>query len=283
VRVVVIEAMRTPGYGEIDVAAVTASLSAPARERLQAIEHFETIGSTNGYLLGREPPAPGRFRAALAEYQEAGRGRQGRRWNMPAGTGIALSVAWQFSRAPAGLTALGLAVGAVARRAIHDAVGIDAGLKWPNDLMLDGGKLGGILVEVGPQAAGACHVVAGIGLNVAVPAELLAVLGDARLPARNLAAALRGAAVDRSRLAAALIERLSELFAGFAASGFAPWRDEWLAAHVLANRQVELRTTRAVVVGAVRGIDADGALLIEDDRGLRHRILSGDVTVRECG
>jgi BirA family biotin operon repressor/biotin-[acetyl-CoA-carboxylase] ligase len=273
--------MRAPAQVGIDVAAVTASLSAAARERIQGIEHFATIGSTNRYLLEREPPAPGRLCVALAEYQEAGRGRRGRRWDMPAGTGIALSVAWRFDRAPAGLAALGLAVGAAVRRAIHDAVGIDAGLKWPNDLILGGGKLGGILVEVDGDAEGACHVVAGIGLNVALPAEVLASLGDARLRARDLSAALGGVAVDRSRLAAALIERLVELFAGFAASGFAPWRDEWLAAHVLANRQVEIGTGSGVAFGTVRGIDADGALVVEDDTGLRQRILSGDVTVRE--
>jgi BirA family biotin operon repressor/biotin-[acetyl-CoA-carboxylase] ligase len=200
---------------------------------------------------------------------------------MPSGSGIALSAAWQFAEMPQELTALGLATGAAARRAIRDAVGVEVGLKWPNDLMLDGGKAGGILVEVGGGAAGGCHVVAGIGVNVSVPAGILATLGDARLGARDLAGALRGAPIDRSAFAVALIERLVELFAGFADEGFSAYRDEWLAAHVLAGRRVDLESETGPVSAVVRGIDADGALVVEDDAGLRRRIVSGDVSVRE--
>ena len=275
------EPMRAHEHREIDVAAVTASLSDAARERLEGIEHFATIESTNRHLLASAMPAAGRLRVALAEYQSAGRGRQGRRWLMPPGSGIALSAAWQFAVAPREVNALSLAVGAAARRAIADSTAISVGLKWPNDLMLDGGKAGGILVEVYGQASGACRVVAGIGINVSVPAETLATFSDMRCGARDLASARQGAAIDRSRLAAALIERLVELFAGFADSGFAPYRGEWLAAHVLADARVELRSAFGVAVGTVRGIDVDGALLVEDARGALQRFLSGDVSVRE--
>ena len=281
VRVVAIELERLSRHRPIDVAAVTAQLSAAARERLESIEHFAEIASTNRHLFESAMPAVGRLRVALAEYQSAGRGRQGRRWLMPPGAGIALSAAWRFIAAPRELTALSLAVGAAARRAIGDATGIEIGLKWPNDLMLDGGKAGGILVEVDSHVSGACRVVAGIGINVAVPAEILANLSDMREGARDLASAHRGATIDRSRLAAALVERLVELFAGFADSGFAPYRGEWLAAHVLADRQVELLSALGTAVGTVRGIDADGALIVEDAAGARQRILSGDVSVRE--
>ena len=283
VRVVAIEPTRAQERREIDVAAMIAFLSAAARERLEGIEHFAEIGSTNRHLLEGSMPAAGRLRVALAEYQSAGRGRQGRRWLMPPGAGIALSAAWQFEAAPRELTALSLAVGAAARRAIRDATGIEAGLKWPNDLMLDGGKAGGILVEVDRQPSGACRVVAGIGINVRVPAEILATLTDHPDGARDLASAGRGVVIDRSRLAAALIDRLVELYAGFADSGFAPYRSEWLAAHVLADRRVELRSTPGVPIGTVRGIDIDGALIVEDAAGGRQRILSGDVSVRESG
>jgi len=275
------ESMRAQEHREIDVATVTALLSAAARERLNGIEHFAAIESTNRHLLASEMPAAGRLRVALAEYQSAGRGRQGRRWLMPPGSGIALSAAWQFAAAPRALSTLSLAVGAAARRAIEDSTAISVGLKWPNDLILDGGKAGGILVEVEGQDSGACRVVAGIGINVSVPAEILANLSDMHGGARDLAGAHRGSAIDRARLAAALIERLVELFAGFADSGFAPYRGEWLAAHVLADAHVEIRSARGVAVGTVRGIDVDGALIVEDDAGARQRFLSGDVSVRE--
>ena len=280
-RAVAIDPMRASEHPAIDIAAVTASLSTTARERIERIEHFAEIESTNRHLREGTRPAAGRMRVALAEYQSEGRGRQGRRWLMPTGTGIALSAAWTFSATPRELAALSLAVGAAVRRAIGDATGIELGLKWPNDLMLDGGKAGGILVETDPGAAGGCCVVAGIGINVSVPAEILASLSDMRSGARDLAGALHGAAIDRSRLAAALIERLVELFAGFADSGFAPYRDEWLAAHVLADAQVELKSAQGTAVGTVCGIDVDGALIVEDAAGARQRFLSGDVSIRE--
>jgi BirA family biotin operon repressor/biotin-[acetyl-CoA-carboxylase] ligase len=273
--------MRANVNRAIDVAAVTACLSASARGRLEGIEHFTEIESTNRHLIESAGPAVGQMRVALAEYQSAGRGRQGRHWLMPPGTGIALSTAWVFPAAPRELTALGLAVGAAARRAIKDATGIELGLKWPNDLMLRGGKAGGILVEVESQASGACRVVAGIGINVSVPAEILATLSELREGARDLASAARGVAIDRSRLAAALIERLVELFVGYADSGFAPYRSEWMEAHVLADARVELKSAFGTAVGTVRGIDVDGALIVEDAAGARQRVLSGDVSVRE--
>lgn len=281
VRAVAIEPIRVSERRGLDVAALTASLSATARGRIEGIERFEECESTNRRLLESAWPAAGRMRVALAEYQSAGRGRQGRRWLMPRGTGIALSAAWAFPVAPRELTALSLAVGAATRRAITDATGIEVGLKWPNDLMLDGGKAGGILVETDRNAAGACRVVAGIGINVAVPAEVLASLSDLRGGARDLASARPGAAIDRSQLAAAVIERLVELFAAFADSGFAPYRGEWLAVHVLADRRIELRSTQGSALGTVRGIDVDGALIVEDAAGRRQRILSGDISVRE--
>jgi BirA family transcriptional regulator, biotin operon repressor / biotin---[acetyl-CoA-carboxylase] ligase len=285
VRAVEAERLAVAASREIDVAAVTALLSAGARSRLAGIEHFATIESTNRYLLEQEPPAAGCMRVALADYQQAGRGRRGRRWNMPAGSGIALSASWRFVAAPREQGALSLATGAAARRAIRDAAGVDVGLKWPNDLIVDGGKVGGILIEISRSAGGACHVVAGIGINVSVPPALLAGLGDSRRGARDLAGALRavqgGPEIERAGLAAALIERLVELFSGFAGSGFAPYREEWLAAHVLADRRVEIDQPGGIVVGTVCGIDADGALIVMDTAGARQRIVAGDASVRE--
>ena len=263
----------------IDGKAVEARLSPATGAQLEGIEHFLQIESTNRYLLEAPPPPPGKTRVAIAEYQTGGRGRRGRSWTMPPGAGIALSAAWNFAPAPEGLTALSLAVGAAARRAIRTAVGIEVGLKWPNDLMVDRGKLGGILVEVDRPETGTCRVVAGIGINVKVPHAYLAGVSHFRYGARDLASAT-GAAVDRSTLAARLVEQLVELFANFAATGFAPYRAEWLDAHVLDGQSVELSSAAGVDYGTVRGIEADGALIIEDAAGDRRRIISGDVTVR---
>jgi BirA family biotin operon repressor/biotin-[acetyl-CoA-carboxylase] ligase len=269
-----------PATDPIVIAEVEAALGKDAMRRIAVMEHFATIESTNRYLLAAGPPPPGRMRVALAEYQQAGRGRRGRSWNMPRGSGIALSVAWQFSAAPSSLTALSLATGSAVRRAIHDVTGIRIGLKWPNDLIVDGGKLGGILIELEPLAAGGCHAVAGIGINVNVAAADLVSLSDMPYGARALGAAAGNTAVDRSRLAAALIGRLLELFGDYAATGFAPYRGEWLAAHVLDGCEIELRSPVGIEHGRVSGIDDDGALLVADAAGSIRRVVSADVTVR---
>jgi len=259
---------------------LTTRLRPDAQRRIESIEVFAEIESTNRYLLERAPPPAERARIAIAEFQQAGRGRRGRSWTMPRGSGIALSAAWRFAKIPGCLSALSLGAGAATRRAIFDATALDVGLKWPNDLIVDGGKTGGILVEFDQLDAG-CHVVVGVGINVSVAPDVLEAVRGFGGRGRDLAGAVPpGVAVDRDALTLALIERLIELFAGFAASGFAPYRDEWLAAHVLDGAAVELHEADGVSRGTVRGIDADGALLLGGEDGGLRRIVSGDVTVR---
>lgn len=264
----------------IDVAAIEASLSASARLRIESIEHALVLESTNRRLLDAEPPASGKARVAIAEFQTAGRGRRGRSWTMPAGAGIALSVSWRFDPEPAHLAALSLGVGAAARRAIQDLTGLAAGLKWPNDLIVDGGKLGGILVELAKLAGGGCHVVAGIGLNVKLPPAVLAAVNDSPGGARDLAGTVPDWSIDRGAMTHGLIERIIELFADFGATGFEPYRAEWLAAHVLDGQPVELQSASGTAFGRVCGIGDDGALIVENESGERRRLISGEVTVR---
>jgi BirA family biotin operon repressor/biotin-[acetyl-CoA-carboxylase] ligase len=264
----------------IEPAAIEPALSPWARARIESIEHALVLESTNRHLLDGPPPETGRARVAIAEFQTAGRGRRGRRWTMPAGAGIALSASWRFARPPESLPALSLAAGAAARRAIADAAGLEVGLKWPNDLIVDGGKLGGILVELAQLPDGACHVVAGIGINVRLPQALLETVSDAPGGARDLAGAAPAWPVDRNAVAGALIERLVELYADYAATGFTPYRDEWLTAHVLDGASISLSGTSGTFHARVLGIGPDGALIVEDEAGARQRVVSGDVTVR---
>ncbi len=136
-------------------------------DRLEVL--FE-IDSTNTYLYGAPTPAAGQPRVAFAELQHAGRGRRGRSWLAPFGSGLTFSVAWTFADAPAGLPALGLAVGAGVAQALRD-IGLEAaGVKWPNDLVWRGRKLGGLLLQLRSEAGGPASVVAGLGLNLALPA-----------------------------------------------------------------------------------------------------------------
>jgi BirA family biotin operon repressor/biotin-[acetyl-CoA-carboxylase] ligase len=255
----------------LDAAALRASLAPATAERVTRLDVFTEVDSTNRYLLSLPAPRFGELAVCIAEFQHAGRGRRGRRWIAP-----------QFADAPADLSALTLAVGVVVRRAVAAVAGVDVALKWPNDLVLEGRKLGGILLELEGEAQGGCHVVAGIGVNVALPPESLRTLSDWPQGAIDLATATCGTPPARAALAVGLIDRLAELFAGYAVSGFAPYRADWRAADFLKGRRVTLHDVAGERSGTALGIEADGALVVESANGVRQRVISGDVSVRSA-
>jgi BirA family biotin operon repressor/biotin-[acetyl-CoA-carboxylase] ligase len=258
--------------------AVHAALDPAVAARLDKLEVFTELGSTNRHLLAAPPPF-GKLDVCIAEYQTAGRGRRGRAWNVPLGGGICLSAGWQFAGMPAELAALPLAVGVAVRRALERVAGLEIALKWPNDLVCDERKLGGILLELAAEAHGGAQVVAGIGLNVALPAELLPTLSDWPRGAIDLATALGRDPPPRAALAGALVNELGALFAAYPQHGFGPYRGEWRAADYLRGRAVRLDGA-AGVAGTAVGVDADGALLVETASGQRCRVVAGDVSVR---
>lgn len=264
--------------------------------RLGTLEVFDELPSTNRYLLERAAPPAGSLAVCLAEFQTAGRGRRGRRWHTPYGAGICLSAAWQFAETPPELQALTLAVGVVARRAIAAACGVEVALKWPNDLVWDGRKLGGILLEIRLEQHGGCHVVAGVGVNVDLPDELKPNLSDWPGGAADLAEAeTRGSGANshgggaasratpsRHALVVTLVEGLGTLFGSYASTGFGAYRLDFDSADWLKGRRVALDDAHGQVCGTALGIEADGALVIETAPGARRRVLSGDVSVRDA-
>src|SRR6056297_95117 len=177
---------------------------------LEHLDVFDTIDSTNDWLAGQTPPAQGRLAAAVADYQSRGRGRRGRQWDIPPGHGLCLSVARAVAVPAGGISALTLACGTAAAEALESLGADGIRLKWPNDLVLIDGKLGGILSEIAGRAGAAMHVVVGIGINVSLPAGFAppgdigwgrgpAALAEVLdpLPARNRLAAPRLAARQR--------------------------------------------------------------------------------------
>jgi BirA family biotin operon repressor/biotin-[acetyl-CoA-carboxylase] ligase len=280
-----VEAVARRGYrlGQplepIDAAALAARLAPETRARCESLELHEELASTNSHLLAAPAPAPGRFRACLAEYQSAGRGRRGRAWLAPFGSGICLSFAWQYDASPGDLGTLSLATGVAVLRALgrHGVDGL--ALKWPNDIQRHGGKLGGILSELRFEAAGPAHVVIGIGLNVRLPDAFAAqvALGGG-VPPADLADL---GPPSRTALAATLLDSLTAAAARFGADGFAPFAAEWRAADALLDRPVRVHGagTGAARDGVARGIDARGALRVEFAGGVES-LTAGDVTLR---
>ncbi|HEY7671627.1 MAG TPA: biotin--[acetyl-CoA-carboxylase] ligase [Gammaproteobacteria bacterium] len=272
------DALVTQRHDALDSATLAAAVEGPLRGRVRRIEVFAELPSTNQYLLEAEQPSPGLADVCLAELQTAGRGRLGRGWHSPFGAGVWLSVGWRFAAAPAELPALTLALGVAVRRVVADLTGAVIRLKWPNDLVHDDRKLGGILVEVGTATAGGCRVVAGLGLNVAFPAASLAAVGAGS--ATDLSSITGGAPPRRTDLALALIAAFAELLGTYAVSGFGPYRDEWRAADSLEGRPIRIQSPSGPWFGTAAGIDADGALLVAAADGGRRRVASGEVSVR---
>jgi BirA family biotin operon repressor/biotin-[acetyl-CoA-carboxylase] ligase len=266
----------------VDRAALERALSGATRERLRGLEVLDQTDSTNARLLAVTDLPAGRFDACLAEFQTAGRGRRGRQWIAPYGAGLCLSFAWTFREPPAGLPSLSLAVGVAVLRALAACGVADVRLKWPNDLLRGDAKLGGILCELRTGSGGPFHVVAGVGLNVRLPAAARAAVagspdGPGALPPASLDD--QGPAPARTLLAARLLDALAAALPEFERAGFAPFRAEWSAADALAGRAVRVLAPRGERAGVARGIGPDGALLV-DFGGSLEPVAAGDVSLR---
>ena len=139
---------------------------------MERLDVLLTVDSTNRYVAELRRQAARHFAVCVAEVQNAGRGRRGRSWVAPFGSGICMSVGWQFAEAPPTFSALSLAVGVAVVKAFR-RLGIQGvGLKWPNDLQWQDRKLGGILIEMRGESAGPAQVIIGIGINMHMPAQV---------------------------------------------------------------------------------------------------------------
>lgn len=259
----------------LDAAAIRAALPATLAAGLAAIEVHDAIDSTNARVLAAAPT--GRLLACLAEHQSAGRGRRGRSWYAAPGAGLCLSVGGRLAAAPADFAALAPMVGAACAATLAALGAPEIRLKWPNDLLLGDGKLGGILVELRGEAQGPVTLAVGVGINLrlgaATRAAILAGGGLApadlsahRIPGRNLLAAALVAAIAGCLAAPALT--LSE-------SARATWRER----DALRDRPVRIEGAGAGLEGRARGLDDAGALLLETEIGIR-RVTAGEVSVR---
>jgi len=261
----------------LDPARIRALLPSPTLGMLRRLEVHESLESTSDRLLATDEPPTGRFDACLAEFQSAGRGRRGRHWVAPFASGLCLSINWGYRDAPAMLGALSLAAGVAALRALGRLGVRRLSLKWPNDILCGEAKLGGILIDLRGEAAGPAYVVVGIGINVRLPRAARDQLAADGVEAADLATL--GGAPPRNELAAVLITELTQALVEFGARGLAAFADEWRAADALADRPVRVMQGGEPWTGLARGVDGDGALLLEVD-GARRRILSGEVSVR---
>ena len=265
----------------LSVTGIRSGLVPTAREALESLDVLVVTTSTNECLTARPAPPPGRMWAVAAEYQTGGRGRRGRRWLSPPGHGVCLSISWCFEIVPGDLPALSLVVGVAVANALEELGLGGVQLKWPNDVMAGGGKLGGILVEVSGEPAGPLRVVIGIGLNIRPIPGLAAALrqegGD--VAAVALDELFPGIRLERNALVVALLNALHPGLRQFADAGCRDFLAAWRRRDYLAGRAVVVTRGGETVQGFARGIADDGALLVEA-AGRILPVLAGDVTLR---
>jgi BirA family biotin operon repressor/biotin-[acetyl-CoA-carboxylase] ligase len=245
---------------------------------LRKLELLFEVDSTNTRLLDNAPPPRGSADACLSELQHAGRGRRGRRWIAPFGGGVALSMAWTFSDGASSLAALSLGVGVAVWRALVRAGAEGVTLKWPNDIWFQDRKIGGVLIELRAEASGPAHVVIGLGLNVTLTAAARREIeaGGVRVAAVADACAV---APSRNLVAGAILDELLSMLGQFEREGFAAFRDAWTALDALSGRPAQVLLADTAISGTARGVDQEGALLLETGDRVQ-RFVSGEASLR---
>ncbi len=237
------------------------------------IEVQFSVDSTNAEVMRRLDAGASTPFAVVAERQTAGRGRRGRAWVSPFGANLYCTLGISVRGGPKELEGLSLVVGLAVVRAIQ-SLGIGGvGLKWPNDILLDGRKLAGILLELTGDPADLCSVAIGIGINVNMRAA------DAIDQPWTSLRASSGMVVDRNLLLSALSWELERHLARHRAQGFAASQAEWESFHLWQGREVCLSTASKQIVGRALGIDEQGALRLEVD-GVESRFSGGELSLR---
>ena len=242
------------------------------------IQVFEETTSTNDIIekLARDGVNEGV--AVFAEAQTKGRGRLGRKWISPERKGLWFSVLLRPDLLPQETTQLTVISATALRRAIHTVTGLTPEIKWPNDLLLGGKKVAGILTELSAELDRVHHVILGIGVDVnqnatEFPPEL-----------RKLATSLKiesGGEISRAELATAVLRELDLDYARIRAGKFSEVSDEWEAACVTIGRNVSVHIGDRKIRGCAESLDDDGALLLRTEHGLLERIIGGDVTLEK--
>ncbi len=263
----------------LDPAAIGAALEQALGSRLARLEILPRVDSTSNRVLAAAPPGPG-LAVCVADYQTTGRGRLGRRWVSPPGAGVCLSLACRLTQGPGGLTGLSLAVGVAAVAALERLGAAGPGLKWPNDLIWRGRKLGGVLVEIRGEAQGPTLIGVGVGINHRLPAAARASVDDGQgLPPADLAEVC-GMPPHRGAVVTEVVTGLAAALAEFDAAGLAPFLDDFQRLDVLRGQRVRTAGAGPRVSGIARGVDDSGALLLERPGGGTTRVTAGEVSVR---
>ncbi|MGB0733234.1 MAG: bifunctional biotin--[acetyl-CoA-carboxylase] ligase/biotin operon repressor BirA [Pontibacterium sp.] len=258
----------------LDAEQIQQQLTAQAVESIQFVDVSLSASSTNALAIDafRNGANTGVF---VAEMQTEGRGRRGRSWVTPFGGSLAFSLMWTFDQGIAALEGLSLLVGIAIARVLRRWGVADIGLKWPNDILVGGKKLSGVLIEMSGDATDVCNVVIGIGVNIDLAQSKTDAIDQ---PWVDLVSQL-GGAVDRNKLFSELLNELVLALGRFAEVGFEPFKEEWQAMNAYADKAVSITTGNSSVAGRCLGVDGRGAIVLATPEG-EASFVGGEVSLR---
>ncbi|UAN46251.1 bifunctional biotin--[acetyl-CoA-carboxylase] ligase/biotin operon repressor BirA [Serratia sp. JSRIV001] len=233
------------------------------------------VDSTNQYLLDRLAELTSGD-ACIAEYQQAGRGRRGRQWVSPFGANLYLSMFWRLEQGPAAAMGLSLVIGIVMAEVLQHLGAEQVRVKWPNDLYLNDRKLAGILVELTGKTGDAAQLVLGAGINMAMRET-----NASQIDQRWINLQEAGNTIDRNELAAKLLNELRNSLRQFEIDGLAPFISRWRQLDNFIDRPVKLLIGEQQIFGIARGIDQQGALLLEQE-GVIKPFIGGEISLRSA-
>lgn len=235
------------------------------------------IDSTNQYMLERINSLKSGD-TCLAEYQSAGRGRRGRQWISPFGCNLYLSMYWKLDQGPAAAVGLSLVVGIVIAEALNKISQDKVKVKWPNDLYMNDKKLAGILVELTGKTGDAAHIIIGIGINIGMNKNNIEDANTITQEWSSLRDEVEN--IERNELSANIIKSLRKSLVIFEREGLKPFLERWFKLDNFLNRPVKLLIGNDIVTGVERGINDQGALLLQKDNDEIIPYIGGEISLR---
>lgn len=241
-----------------------------------AVELIPIIDSTNQYLLDRVDELESGA-VCLAEYQAKGRGRRGREWVSPFGSNLYMSMFWRLDAGMAAAMGLSLVVGVAIVEALEELGLNEVKLKWPNDLYYQDRKLAGILVEMSGQAGGAANLVIGMGMNLMMSEQTEGITQ----PWASLSEVANERSIDRNQLAITMINTLHKALSDYELYGMAGFVERWNRLDNFLGRPIKLIMGPREITGIARGINEQGAVLLETNQGIE-AFIGGEISLRSA-
>lgn len=256
---------------------VWSKISSSVQQHISSFDVLQFVSSTNDVVAKNLAQQHQSGIICITEMQGAGRGRRGREWLSPPAGNFYGSVGWIFNDGFSVIEGLSLAVGVAIIKAMESVGASDLELKWPNDVLHQGKKIAGILIEMTGEVGGACQVVVGVGVNLQLPEVIKQQITQ---PVTDLYS-ICGHAVDRQIITAEIISEIISLLSDYDKTGFSKWQNEWLSYDAFKNKPILIIGMQEPLHGIARGVDEHGNLLLETE-GEMMKVYGGEVSLRQA-